>query len=120
MAFVMRVLLRDRVTGLFYAGTNGWVAKQSDAWDCLELERAVRLRRINTLSETEIMLAYDHPGLRSPFNGKGRVERQQLAACYRGPVPDLGGALLEISGAVPVCVRSPRLLRSEKQRRKAA
>ena len=87
---------------------------------CLELENAKPLHETENFSGTEIMLAYDHPGLRSPFNGKGRAERQELTASYRGPVPDLRGALPEYDDSEALCGRAARLLRVAKHRRKAA
>ncbi len=116
----MQVLLRHPITGLFYAGGNRWVASSSEALNCVELEAANNLRLNEHLSGTEIMLAYDHPGLRSPFNAKGRAERRQLAADYRGPVPDLRGVFPEFDGAESMPAKAERVLAGQKHRRKAA
>lgn len=66
------------------------------------------------------MLALDHPGLRSPFNGKGRAQRKQLMAAYRGPVPDLRGTVLGGLSSEAASAAFVPLLETNKQSRKAA
>jgi hypothetical protein len=73
----MKVLLRHRETGFYFAGGRLWVAESCRARDLKRVDLATRISRQRPLAESEIVLAYDDFGLRSRF---GRP---------RGSAPDL-------------------------------
>ncbi len=62
----MRVLLRDCQTGFYFAGPQHWVPDPWRATDLEQVERATRLEDIASI-ETEIVLDYPDPGLRSRY-----------------------------------------------------
>ena len=57
----MKVLLRSRQTGCYYAGPNEWSAKSSVAHDFEEVQSAIRFVRTQKLSGMEAVLSYDDP-----------------------------------------------------------
>ena len=57
----MKVLLRNRETGRYYAGPNEWSAKSSVAHDFEEVQSAIRFVRTQKLSGMEAVLRYDDP-----------------------------------------------------------
>ncbi len=62
----MRVLLRDCQTGFYYAGPRHWVPDPYRAVDLGQVERAMQLEK-RAGGETEIVLDYPNPGLRSQY-----------------------------------------------------
>jgi hypothetical protein len=57
-----KVLLRNRETGQYYAGTNGWTGNASLAHDFETVESAVQLAQTQRLPGMEAVLRYDNPG----------------------------------------------------------
>jgi hypothetical protein len=55
----MRVLLRNRITRLYYADPNGWAAGVGQAFDFISLPQATRFALDGSLPEIEIVLRYD-------------------------------------------------------------
>jgi hypothetical protein len=69
----MKILLRQTLSRLYYAGRNRWVSKCSLAHDFVKVERAARWLNAARLSGVEIALSYDHRGLRSRFTPHRQV-----------------------------------------------
>lgn len=63
----MRVVLRNEMTGLFYAGAQKWIPDPARALDFQTVESAHALSVDEHLDGTEVFLNYDDPGLRSRF-----------------------------------------------------
>jgi hypothetical protein len=57
----MRVVLRNRRTGLYYASCDRWVPDPSEALDLDAIEHAGRLAFEEGLTELEVVLDYDDP-----------------------------------------------------------
>ena len=55
----MKVLLRNRTTRLYCAGSNGWAAAAEQALDFTSVRRAARFARDEKLPETEVVVRYD-------------------------------------------------------------
>ncbi len=72
----MRVYLRDKVTGFYYAGSDHWVPAPSKALNFEEVQLATDRRDAEHLSRAETVLDYDEPGLRSPFNFKALAQNK--------------------------------------------
>jgi hypothetical protein len=56
-----KVFLRNRDTGQYYAGANGWSASLSAAHDFDTVEAAVQFARTQRLAGMEVVLHYDNP-----------------------------------------------------------
>jgi hypothetical protein len=56
-----RVLLRNRETGQFYAGSNGWSGNSSVAHDFDAVESATQFAKTERLAGMEVVLRYDDP-----------------------------------------------------------
>ena len=56
-----QAFLRNRQTGQYYAGSNGWRANSSEAHDFETVESAVELARTQRLANMEVVLHYDDP-----------------------------------------------------------
>ena len=59
---VVRVLLRNRKIGLYYAGPNHWVSKPSRALDFKKIERATQLASEQKLADVQVVRGSDRPG----------------------------------------------------------
>jgi hypothetical protein len=57
----MKVFLRNRETGQFYAGTNGWTGDASVAHDFEIVESAVQFARTQKLAVVEVVVRNDDP-----------------------------------------------------------
>jgi len=57
----MGVFLRNRETGNYYAGSNGWSGNSSKAHDFETVENAIELARTQKLAYMEVVLQYDDP-----------------------------------------------------------
>jgi hypothetical protein len=57
----MKVLLRKRKTGQYYAGSKEWSGNSSVAHDFETVESAAELAWNQRLADTEMVLRYDHP-----------------------------------------------------------
>ena len=57
----MRVILRNRKTGLFYASYDQWVPDPAQALDFDEIEHAGQLAFEMGHTELEVVLSYDDP-----------------------------------------------------------
>jgi hypothetical protein len=57
----MKVYLRNRQTGEYYAGPNGWSGNSSVAHEFETVERAVACTRTQNLAGMEVVLRYDYP-----------------------------------------------------------
>ena len=55
----MRVILRNRSSGLYYAICNQWVSDPSQALDFDEIEHAGQLAFEEGLTELEVVLSYE-------------------------------------------------------------
>jgi len=73
----MKVLLRHRETGFYFAGGRLWVAEPCRARDLKRVELATRIRRQRPLAPSEIVLAYDDFGLRARL-GRARRPASQI------------------------------------------
>jgi hypothetical protein len=56
----MRVLLLNTETKLYYAGTNQWTERVSDAMDFEHIDRAAHMYAVENLSYAEIVI---EPGM---------------------------------------------------------
>ena len=67
----MKVFLRNRETGQFYSGSNGWSGNSSEAHDFAKVEGAAEFARTQKLVGVEVVLRYDDPvcDLVLPFRG---------------------------------------------------
>jgi len=57
----MKVFLRNRETGQYCAGSNGWSAKSSMAQDFETINSATQFARTQKLTGMEVVLRYDDP-----------------------------------------------------------
>jgi hypothetical protein len=57
----MKVLLRHRQIGLYYAGYRCWVSDPAEAIDFKEVESAAQVSRSNDPPETEVVLGDTDP-----------------------------------------------------------
>jgi hypothetical protein len=57
----MQVFLRNRETGQYYSGPNGWNGNSSEAHDFETVESAIELARTQRLADMEVVLHYDDP-----------------------------------------------------------
>ena len=58
---LMRVILRNKKTGLYYAGCDQWIPEASQALDFDEIEHAGQLAFEVGFTELEVVLSYDDP-----------------------------------------------------------
>ena len=56
-----KVFLRNRETGQYYAGPNGWSGNSSVAHDFETVESAVELARTQRIADMEVLLHCDKP-----------------------------------------------------------
>jgi len=56
-----KVFLRNRETGQYYAGSNGWSGNPSVAHEFDTVESAIELARTQRLADMEVVLKYDDP-----------------------------------------------------------
>ncbi len=112
----MRVLVRDFETGFYYAGPQHWVPDPSRAVDFKEVERATRFEQ-RAQFQTEVVLDYSAPGLRSPFRSnivKAELDLQRedffwppSRAAHSGATQSLD--VLRNSASAPALLRKPGL-----------
>ena len=57
----IRVFLRNRATGQFYSGSNGWRGNASVAHDFETVESAIELARTQRLADMEVVMRYGDP-----------------------------------------------------------
>jgi hypothetical protein len=57
----MKVFLRNREMGQYYAGSNGWSGNTSVTHDFETVESAVELARSQKFADMEVVLRYDDP-----------------------------------------------------------
>ena len=55
----MKVLLRNRGAGLYYAGRKHWVGRPEAAADLMSIERATELSYDENFDQMEILVNYD-------------------------------------------------------------
>ncbi len=52
---MMRILLQDKKTGMYYVHSDGWSANPADAFDFLSAEMAIQIARSFRLARAEIV-----------------------------------------------------------------
>jgi hypothetical protein len=57
----MKTILRESLTGRYYAGDAGWVADVSQAVEFDSIHSAAALARQKRLETAEVVLVYDEP-----------------------------------------------------------
>jgi hypothetical protein len=57
----MRVLLRHREIGLYYAGRKHWVGRPESAMNLETIERATELSAEEAFPEMDLVVTYDEP-----------------------------------------------------------
>ena len=57
-----QAFLRNRETGQYYAGSNGWSGSSSVAHDFETVESAAQLARNRGLAGIEVVVRFDNPG----------------------------------------------------------
>lgn len=69
----LHVFLRDRKTGNYYAGPNGWSANSSEAHEFETMESASQLSRAQQFEDAEVVLHYEDwvPDLVLPLGQAG-------------------------------------------------
>ncbi len=71
----MRVLLRQKDSGLYYAGGLQWTPAPTRALDFGAVETALQWRQEQNLTQTEVVLDHEHPGLRSRYTSKENLSK---------------------------------------------
>ncbi len=52
---MIRILLQDKKTGMYYVHSDGWSANSADAFDFLSAELAIQMARSFRLARAEII-----------------------------------------------------------------
>ena len=65
--------MRNRETGRYFAGPNGWVGNGDGAHDFGTVENGVELARAQNLAVTEVVLRDDNPGCDLVLHTTGRI-----------------------------------------------
>lgn len=67
-ASIMRVLLRNTRTGLFYAGPDQWTEERSEAQDFEATDRALDIVSEAKLKTVEVLMHFEDPYFEIPMN----------------------------------------------------
>lgn len=70
----MRVLLRQPVTGLFYAGADRWTGNAAEAFNFEATDRAMDQACDSNLQDVEVLVHFENPSFEIPMtiHGFGR------------------------------------------------
>ena len=98
---MMKVFLRKRETGEFYAGPTGWSGDSSVAHDFNTVESAALLAHTQELADVEVVLCSEDTGCELILPVKPRTHQSQIASAEQGQRhPD--GPALGRSGGLPI------------------
>jgi|ERR1035438_559407 hypothetical protein len=95
----MKVFLRNRETGQFYAGSTGWSGDSSVAHEFDTVEGAIELAHTQELAGVEVVLRSGDTGCELILPVKPRTHQSQSAIAAQGQRRPDGPALGRVGGS---------------------